>query len=41
MNCGNKTNGEALSQATIGLKEYRNVRIDKIKKIEMFKQALC
>lgn len=33
--------GETLSRATIKLKECRNVRIDKIIKIGMFKQALC
>lgn len=32
---------EALTWATIRLKEYRNVRIDKIMKIRMLKQALC
>lgn len=26
---------------TISLKEYRNIRIDKIMKIRMFKQVLC
>lgn len=38
MNCG--TTGEVLNQATIKLKEHRNVRIDKIMKIEMLRQGL-
>lgn len=33
--------GEALTQAIIRFKRYGNVRIDKIIKIIMFKQALC
>lgn len=36
-----KPTDEALTQATSRLKEYRNVRVDKIIKIRMFKQALC
>lgn len=32
---------ETLTQIAIRLKEYRNIRIDKIMKIGMFKQALC
>lgn len=32
---------EVLTRATIRLKECRNVKIDKIMKIGMFKEALC
>lgn len=35
-----KPTGEAPTQTTIRLKEHRNVRIDKIMKLGMFKQAL-
>lgn len=38
---GPKRIGEALSWAAIKLKECRNVKIEKITKIGMFKQALC
>lgn len=36
-----KPTGEVLTQATIRLKECRNVKIEKIMKIGMFKEALC
>ena len=36
-----KPSGEAMTQATIRLKEYRNARVNKIMKTGMPKQALC
>ena len=36
-----KSTGEVLTRATIRLRECKNVRIDKIMKVEMFKPALC
>lgn len=36
-----KAIGEALTQNTVRIKTCRNVRINKIMKIGMFKQALC
>lgn len=36
-----KSIGEALTWATVRLREYENVRVDRIMKVRMFKQALC
>lgn len=36
-----ESTGEDLTHVTIRLRKYSNVRVDKIMKVEMFKQTLC